>query len=378
MDVVELTKKLISIPSYVDGKVNEKKLADFIYEYIKRFPFLTEIKKQKVEGSRYNIIASDGAKPKLLLAGHMDTVEPRGWRNDPFKPWLKGSRLYGLGSMDMKGGIAAILAALTGVKQTNGLSLLFYCDEEYDFKGMAKFVKERKAGPKIAVVTEPTNLKIWNGARGIIKISIEVLGQTAPASRPDKGRNAITGLVAAVEELANRLAGYKNKNLGASTCNLASISGGLAVEKRGYGFEIDSKGDAVPNIARAGLDIRGGSCVLTVEVIKKILADNLKKNGFRLNNFKVLHNLGTFYSATGELRTVELAIKGIVGKAEYLNLQQMGYQDIQMLNKKFKTTAFSFGPVGGNRHQPDEWVDIRSLVKTREVCQKLIEEFCSI
>ena len=141
MNTLQLTKKLISIPSYVGEKNNEKKIGDFIYKYLKQVPFLIKVEKQKVEGARFNVIATDGSKPKLLLIAHMDTVEPRGWqKHNPFRGTIKGNRLYGLGSMDMKGGMAAILSALKSFKKTKDLMLLFYCDEEYDFKGMKELV----------------------------------------------------------------------------------------------------------------------------------------------------------------------------------------------------------------------------------------------
>jgi len=378
MNTLQLTKKLISIPSYVSEKNNEKEIGDFVYRYLKQIPFLVKVEKQKVEGKRFNIIASDGLKPKLLLIAHLDTVEPRGWKkHNPFKPTIKGNRLYGLGSMDMKGGMAAILSILKSFKKTKGLMLLFYCDEEYDFKGMKKFIGKIKISPTLAVSAEPTDLKIWNGARGIIKVSFRVEGKTAPASRPDQGENVITGLVEAVKYLEKTLKKYRTKNLGPSTCNLAAISGGMSLGRDKYGRQIVSqKGDAVPDIARATLDIRSGHSILKAGIIRKILNKFLSKNKFKLKNFTVYHDLGAFYTNSKELKLAEKVIKDTIGKADYLNLQQMGYQDIQIINKKLKIPAFSIGPRGSNRHQPDEWVNIKDLDKVEKICQNLIRKYC--
>jgi acetylornithine deacetylase/succinyl-diaminopimelate desuccinylase-like protein len=378
MNVLQLTKKLISIPSYVDKKTSEKEISDFIYRYLKKIPFLIEIKKQKVEGKRFNVIATDGFKPKLLLIAHMDTVEPRGWKRNPFKATIKGDKLYGLGSMDMKGGMAAILASLKYFKKTNGLMLLFYCDEEYDFKGMKKFVNKYKIFPKLAVSAEPTDFKIWNGARGIIKTSFQIEGLTAPASRPDQGKNAILGLIRAVKYLTESLKKYRTKNLGPSTCNLAAISGGLNLGKDKKGKKIISqKGDAVPDIADGLLDIRSGHPFLRANIIQRNLNEFLSKNGLKLVNFNVYHDLKAFYADPKEIKQAGKIIKNITGSVAYLNLQEMGYQDIQMINEKFKVPAFSFGPRGANRHQPDEWVDIKGLDKTKKFYQNLIRRYCS-
>jgi acetylornithine deacetylase/succinyl-diaminopimelate desuccinylase-like protein len=380
MELLELTNKLISIPSYVDKKTNEKEVGEFVFRYLKQFPFLTNIRKQKVEDGRFNVVASDGFAPKLLLCGHLDTVEPRGWKEqNPFNPHLKGNRLYGLGSMDMKAGIAAILTALKGFKKTKGLMLLFYCDEEYDFKGMEKFAQEygNRIKPKLAVCAEPTDLKIWNGARGIIKVSFDVLGKTAPASRPDKGKNAILGLIESVSYLTKQLTlKYKSRDLGVSTCNIAAITGGLNAGKEKQGkFVIDKKGDAVADIAGGLLDIRAGHLKLNAKIVRELLAEFLSKNGFRLSNFIIYHDLGAFYSK--RLKLPEKILRQEFGKAEYLNLRQMGYQDIQIINAKLGALAFSFGPIGANRHQPNEWVDIRTLDKVKTFYQCLIDRYCS-
>ena len=380
MDTLRLLKKLILIPSYVDEKNNEKEIGDFIYQYLKQIPFLFKVEKQKVEGKRFNVIASDGAKPKLLLIAHMDTVEPRGWKkHNPFKATIEGNRLYGLGSMDMKAGLAAILSSLKDFKKTNGLMLIFYCDEEYDFKGMKKFINKFKISPQLAVSAEPTDLKIWNGARGIIKVSFQVEGLTAPASRPDQGRNAILGAVEAVKYLERVLKKYKTKNTGFSICNLSAIFGGLNLGKGKNGkYIISQKGDAIPDIAEVMLDIRSGHPALKATIVRKVLDKFLSKNSFKLRDFTVYHDLGAFYTEPKKLKSVEKIIKDTIGKVDYLDLRQMGYQDIQMISEKLRVTSISFGPKGDNRHQPDEWVDIKSLDKVKKVCQNLIRKYCSV
>lgn len=380
MDTLRLLKKLILIPSYVDEKNNEKEIGDFIYQYLKQIPFLFKIEKQKVEGKRFNVIASDGAKPKLLLIAHMDTVEPRGWKkHNPFKATIEGNRLYGLGSMDMKAGLAAILSSLKDFKKTNGLMLIFYCDEEYDFKGMKKFINKFKISPQLAVSVEPTDLKIWNGARGIIKVSFQVEGLTAPASRPDQGRNAILGAVEAVKYLERVLKKYKTKNTGFSICNLSAIFGGLNLGKGKNGkYIISQKGDAIPDIAEVMLDIRSGHPALKATIVRKVLDKFLSKNSFKLKDFVVYHDLGAFYTEPKKLKSVEKIIKDTIGEVDYLDLRQMGYQDIQMISEKLRVASISFGLRGGHRHQPDEWINIKDLDKIKKFCQNLIRKYCSV
>ena len=75
MNAVDLTKKLISIPSYVDSSTNEREIAEYVYQYLSNISWLTTVK-QNVENNRFNVIAYSSLSPKLLLVGHLDTVQP--------------------------------------------------------------------------------------------------------------------------------------------------------------------------------------------------------------------------------------------------------------------------------------------------------------
>lgn len=95
---MELAAKLISIPSYVADNGNEEAISDYIYGYLKQFGYF-QVKKQKVEDGRFNIIATDGYPEKLAFFCHMDTLSssPK-WKSNPFKPVVKKGKLYGLGA----------------------------------------------------------------------------------------------------------------------------------------------------------------------------------------------------------------------------------------------------------------------------------------
>lgn len=112
MNEIELTKKLISIPSYVDKTTDESLVIKYLYKYLKDNLKIAEISLQKVEGKRSNIIVKKGS-PKLLVVGHIDTVQKReGWSTDPLIPIEKDKKLFGLGANDMKGSLATFLTAL--------------------------------------------------------------------------------------------------------------------------------------------------------------------------------------------------------------------------------------------------------------------------
>lgn len=141
---LDLTKQLVSIPSWVGDGCNEIMVAEFLYDWLSKNTDLTVIK-QPVKDGRFNVIAYDQFPTTLLLNGHIDTVEAgANWAIDPYTPTIKDNRLYGRGTTDMKGSLSAMLSAVSDIKDTQGLMVLCYIDEEYDFAGMLKFVKEYK------------------------------------------------------------------------------------------------------------------------------------------------------------------------------------------------------------------------------------------
>ena len=138
-NTVEILKQLISIPSFVDSEHNEEQLGNFVVDFLQKNTSLS-VEKQPVEGSRFNIIAKGKSDPKVILFGHLDTVLPKSETTEPFSPRIEGDKLFGLGSVDMKSGLAVMLSIAVSNTSEN-LGFVFSVDEEYDFKG-AKKLKE--------------------------------------------------------------------------------------------------------------------------------------------------------------------------------------------------------------------------------------------
>lgn len=369
MNTLNLTKKLISIPSYVGEDCNEIKITQFIADYCKKFSWL-EIIKQPVKNGRFNLILTDKYLTKILLCAHLDTVEPRSnWITNPFKPTQKGGSLYGLGSSDMKGSTASILTALEDFKDTQGLMILFYIDEEYDFLGMKRFLREykNKLKPQLIMSADGYNLSIGNGCRGLIEINLTVKGKTGHAANPRIGVNAITGATQVISELTKILAGYKS-SLGKTSCNLAFIQGGLDLGKGKIGRE----GNNIPDLAELVLDIRTASKDLNADKIITILKDLCIKKSLKLTSYKIRHNLGSWTTPKKSLKKIEK----IINKSNYLDVSGYGYIDTQMLWQAFKVPCITFG--SGNletAHKPNEFVEIKNLQITEDIYRRLIKNY---
>ncbi|NOX61210.1 MAG: YgeY family selenium metabolism-linked hydrolase [Chloroflexi bacterium] len=139
--------------------------------------------------------------PVLLLNGHMDTVgigNPDAWEMDPFGGEVREGRLYGLGSVDMKGALAAMiygvgLLARRGVDLPGEVVIAAVVQEE-PTEGMAMrvLVEEEGVRPDWVILGEPTNLRVARGHRGRMEINISVFGRASHASTPEEGENALT------------------------------------------------------------------------------------------------------------------------------------------------------------------------------------------
>lgn len=378
MNLVELTQKLISIPSYVDQHTNEAKLAVFIESYLQELGYL-RVERQAVEGERFNIIAHDGHPPRLMFCCHMDTVQPSGtWTHQPFSGDVERGQIYGLGAVDMKGGTACLLEALAAFRQTGtrGLYLLFDVDEEYEFKGMRRFVAEKQAHPELVVLPEP-GFAIQNGHRGLLEMHIRVRGRSAHASRPRLGKNAILGATDAVRYLIKQLKQYSDPTMGASTCNLAAITGGIAKEESGTVTIVGTSPNKVPDVADFVLDIRPASAALRAETVESILRQYLSKRGYDMDVLDVTLDYGSLFVPTSQLAPFETVVREALGSADYADIRSFGYGEGQMLNEQFGVPCVYFGPENGKMaHQPDEHVSIASLRKARDVFTRLIESYC--
>jgi succinyl-diaminopimelate desuccinylase len=373
MNTLDLTKKLVSIPSYVGEDCDERKAGEFIFNYLSQFKFLTVIK-QEVKDGRFNVIAFDNYPTETIFCGHFDTVQPRSeWKTNPFTPTLVGKKLYGLGIADMKSSIAAMLSALSYVKETRGIMFFFYIDEEYDFLGMKKFIKEyaRKLKPKLIVSGDGGNLQMGNGCRGLIELNITVKGETGHASRPQSGNNAIVGSSTIVNKLIKTFkSDFKSKELGKTTCNLAYLQGGLDIGKDPWDKQIFGKeGNNIADIAEFILDIRTADPKLNAQKVLALITKYAKELNLRVVSTSVRHDYGAWITNKKELKEVSK-----VTGTGFIDIGSLGFMDVQLLWQTFNNVpSFIIGAGDlGVAHKPNEYVSLPKLEKLSKVVVELL------
>jgi succinyl-diaminopimelate desuccinylase len=375
MNTIDLTKKLISIPSYVQKNVNEGKLGEFIYQYLKKFSWLS-VEKQYVTPGRFNVIAKDQYPTKALVCDHIDTVQIQsGWKTDPFKSLVRKGKLYGLGASDSKSGVASLLSAIENTGPTKGLMVLFYIDEEYDFVGMRKFIEKYKGkiDPKIIGSADGGNLELGNTCRGLIEITFQVNGKAGHAAVPESGNNAILGSYNAISKFKDQISKYKTKELGKSTINLAWISGGQKVTGSN---ELGKEGNVIPDFCQFVLEVRTANPELNAEKVIKLISYELTKQNLSLITATVSHDYGAWITPKADLKVIAKIAK----TNKFTEAEKRGYVDLQMLWQNFgKPVCFSFG-VGESSacHKANEYVEIYKLKKGEMFWTNLLKSVCGI
>lgn len=355
-----IVKKLISIPSWVDGNNNEQEIGNWIFEFLKKNSKLT-ITKQPIGNKRFNILAQYSKKIDVLVTGHIDTVQPNsGWTKDPFKPTIVGNKLFGLGSSDMKCGIATMLSLCTQSNLDKNIGFLFYCDEEYDFLGMKKFIEKYKTKikPNLIISLDGENMQIGNSCRGLIELKIGVKGKAGHAANPKSGINAIIQSFQVINNLEKWLKSYKSNELGNSTLNIAYMNGG------------GGEGNIIAEKCEYIVEIRVANENLNAKTVKEFIIRESKKLGLKITKTNIRHDLGSWITPKEKL----IKYANLLSNKKIKSAKESGYIDIQMLWKTFgQVPTFSLGAgKEGIAHKANEYVNISNVLKIQRIFEKIL------
>jgi acetylornithine deacetylase len=216
MDLFELTKSLVNMAS-VTG--HEKVCAEFVRDYLFHLGFTVEL--MPVSRDRSNVFAYKG-KPDVVLSTHLDTVPPF------FPAYEDAERIYGRGSCDAKGILAAqVTAAERLLKEgVDDFALLYLVGEETVSDG-AREANLHPRGTRYIINGEPTENKLAIASKGVLRLDLRARGKMAHSAYPHLGVNAIEKLLDVLQDL-RQVALPVDPLLGPSTMNIGLISGGRA------------------------------------------------------------------------------------------------------------------------------------------------------
>jgi acetylornithine deacetylase/succinyl-diaminopimelate desuccinylase-like protein len=278
-----LLQELVQIPSVNPSHASpdqadlagEQRMADFLKIWLEGIG--AEVTLEEIESGRPNLIARfaplDG-RPRILLGPHLDTVGIDNMTIPPFSGEIRDGKIWGRGSSDTKGPMAAMLMGLKNNQSILrdlpvAVDFVAFMGEEASQHGSKHFAEHHAKDYAFAIVGEPTSMQVVHITKGSVWATLTASGIAAHSSQPEKGDNAILKLSRALLDLqqilAPKLAAYTDEILGHSTMNVGVISGGLAA-------------NVVPNLATAQIDIRqtpslyyaGGALQLLRETIAEL------------------------------------------------------------------------------------------------------------
>lgn len=380
IDVTTLTKQLISIPSFVDKQHNETDLVEFLNIFFKENLPCLSVEKQYIEhgSARANLIIKGQGAAKLFVLGHIDTVQPTdNWLTSPLDPVIKDGRLYGLGAADMKGSLAAFLCALTEVEPSmlDNLMILLYVDEEYDFAGMKRFLKDQvlMSSPPELILSLDGALTLLSGCRGLIELSARIAGKSGHSSNPHNGVNAIMAAAAAARSLERDLKEYTDDHLGDSTLNIAYLHGGV-IDKQGEHEEWLREGNVIPDAVDITVEVRTAHKNLNAEKVLELFTTHLKQRGLSVEKVFIRHNLGPWPVSydSDKVQMLEQCYKDAGIEVQKADRTKSGFIDIQMITEIIKTPAFVIGAGGENKHGANENVTVDDLTKAKHLYKAIL------
>ena len=320
----------------------------------------------------------DGAsRPVLVVNGHTDVVPavPSGWSREPFNPVVADGRLYGRGAADMKGGVAASIAALgalraAGLRPSCDIVFQFVADEERGGSlGTRALLEAGLLRGDACIVPEPTGLAVCVAERGLLQGEVVLRGKPGHGSRPREGASATEA--AARVTLALHAADFGDPEhplLGTPSANVGTLQGGTAV-------------NVVAELARVGFDRRllpGVSEPDAVEGIRRRLADA----GLDGLDYEVVV---TDFGEGSEMRPdhpfaqlVRRCVATATGRSpESVETVGMTFTtDARFMRNQAHLPAVVCGPGSiSQAHGVDEWVEVAQLVDAAAAYAELFRSF---
>ena len=224
-EVVSLLQKLIRQRSYSGEEEGAVRILKTFFEENGFDEAVTDRM-----GNVIGVINGDRPGPTVLFDGHIDTVpvqDPASWKHDPFGAEIEDGRMYGRGTSDMKGAVAAMSTAAAAFRKENGghfagRVLVAGVVHEECFEGVAAREISRAFRPDLVVIGEASELNLKIGQRGRMEIKVETLGKPAHSSNPEKGNNAVYSMCRVIEAL-RELPVPENELLGRGIMELTDI-----------------------------------------------------------------------------------------------------------------------------------------------------------
>ena len=349
--IVALSKKLISIKSDPENTKELQKALDLVLDQLSDFTIERFERNGVVSALIHNQKKKKVRKFTVLLNGHLDVIPGK---EHQYSPVIKGKKLYGVGSMDMKSNVACLVMAFkeAAANVDYPLGLQIVTDEEIGGFDGTKLQVDKGVRADFVIAGETTNFDIVNQAKGVLWAKVSCKGVTGHGAYPWKGENALWAMHEFLKKLEKKFPVPRTQKW-ASTVNVSKI------ETTNQTF------NKIPDDCTTWLDIR---FIPKDEkkIVERITA--LLPKGFTLEI--IAKEPALFVDPSNEyVRKIQAATKKVTRKKSKLYGAQ-GTSDARHFTK-VGCNGIEFGPIGGGIATDKEWVDIPSL----ETYQKILVEF---
>jgi succinyl-diaminopimelate desuccinylase len=362
----EFLRKLIRAETTADK--GELAAAQIILDEFRRSGIESRV--DSWDKTRANVIGhlkSGGSKGALLFVCHLDVVGPgeARWEYPPFEAVEHDGKIYGRGSADMKGGIAAAVAAISqvvnsGTKLHGDVIFIATAGEETDSCGAKRFVGDCSWMPELVgvIIPEPTDFEIVTAHRGMLWLKITTKGKAAHGSTPELGVNAIASMKSILDELENyKIAFEPHDLLGGCSMSMNKIAGGKAF-------------NVVPDECSLGIDIR----TLPAQNHQAIIADferifaKLRSENSQFDaEISVVREVGALETDCKSGFVEDFCAAVEIGKTRAVGYTTDGPYLASL------GPVVVFGPGKSELcHKPDEYIDIADVEKAVEYYKAII------
>lgn len=348
--IVSLTKKFVSIKSTPENTEALGKILEIALSNLKEYA----IERFENSGVKSALIYNSPKRPKkfkIILNGHLDIIPGK---EHQYLPKIKGNRLYGVGSMDMKANVASLIMVFKEVanKVNYPLGLQVVTDEEIGGLNGTKYQIDKGVRADFVIAGETTNFQVVNKAKGILWAKISAKGKTAHGAYPWRGENSIWKMNKFLNLLEKKYP-VPSREKWATTVNLSRIQ------------TSNQTFNKIPDDCEVWLDIRyiPEETNAIVSSIKELLP-----KGFELDivtkepSLLVDENnqyLKILQKVTEQITKKKVSLRGAQGSSDARHFSRVNCEGIE------------FGPVGGGIGTDNEWVDVQSL----ELYAKILHEF---
>lgn len=360
-------------PMLVTSAPGEQEIAAYTAEVLAQLG--GDVARHEPEPGRVSVVgrfAGTGGGRSLMLNAHYDTVGVEGML-DPFSADVHDGRLYGRGAYDMKGSLAACIAAVkalrdAGIVLRGDILVAAVADEEYASIGTADLVGRLAVDG--AIVTEPTSVEICIAHKGFAWLEVETRGRAAHGSRPDLGIDANLRMGRVLARLARLEQELRERRvhplLGPASLHAATLRGGTGLST--YSER------CVLQVERRTLPGETDEVVLTE--VQHILDDLIAEDSTFEATVTLLLSRPPFETSEDSPLVGALAdsSEAVLGRRPRYR-GETPWMDSALLARAGVDTVV-MGPHGTGAHAAEEWVDLDSVVKVAEILAHTAMRYC--